>query len=86
MNSLVFENPDSLDLGFERYRHILSALMFEHNTIRNRCHIYVQDEEVKRELETLELITQARVNAAVASEKAMQLKDTKELQLQVLVY
>lgn len=44
----------------------------------------MQEEEGKRELEKMELLTQARTNAAVTAEKARHLEDTKELQIQVL--
>jgi hypothetical protein len=46
----------------------------------------VQEEEAKRELEKMELLTQARTNAAVTAEKARHLEDTKELQIQVLAF
>lgn len=45
---------------------------------------FVQEEEAKRELLKMELLTKAQTNAAVTAEKARQLQDTKELQIQVL--
>lgn len=44
----------------------------------------VQEEDAKRELQKMELLTKAQTNAAVTAEKARQLEDTKELQIQVL--
>lgn len=79
-----YANKLKKDLSVEKVRWEQEArkqLQAAEERLRNE--LKRKDEEVKRELETLELITQARVNAAVASEKAMQLKDTKELQLQI---
>ena len=47
---------------------------------------FVQEEEAKRELQKMELLTQARTNAAVTAEKARHLEDTKELQIKVFAY
>lgn len=44
----------------------------------------MQEEDAKRELQKMELLTKATTNAAVTAEKARQLEDTKELQIQVL--
>lgn len=45
----------------------------------------VQEEEARRELEKMELLTQARTSAAVTMEKARQLEGTKDLQIQVIL-
>lgn len=45
----------------------------------------VQEEEARREMEKMELLTQARTSAAVTMEKARQLEGTKDLQIQVIL-
>lgn len=45
----------------------------------------VQEEEARREIEKMELLTQARTSAAVTMEKARQLEGTKDLQIQVIL-
>lgn len=44
----------------------------------------MQEEDAKRELQKMKLLTKAQTNAAVTAEKARQLEGTKELQIQVL--
>lgn len=50
---------------------------------RLRKELKRKEEDTKRELQKMELLTKAHTNAAVTAEKARQLEDTKELQIQV---